>query len=86
LEMGVSQTICLGWPWTMILPISVIQVARITGSDLYILSIGWLQFPGFSCRTSDCVFLCAPFHCLPLFLKTVTVFLQRSFPSFSLIL
>jgi hypothetical protein len=24
------QTICLGWPWTMILLISVSQVARIT--------------------------------------------------------
>jgi hypothetical protein len=31
LEMGVSRAICLGWPWTMILPISVFQVARITG-------------------------------------------------------
>jgi hypothetical protein len=26
----VSWTICLGWPWTMILPISTSQVARIT--------------------------------------------------------
>jgi hypothetical protein len=26
---GVSPTICTGWPWTMILPISVSQVAKI---------------------------------------------------------
>jgi hypothetical protein len=26
-----SQTFCLGWPWTVILPISALQVARITG-------------------------------------------------------
>jgi hypothetical protein len=31
LEMGVSQTVCLGWSWTMILLISVSIVARITG-------------------------------------------------------
>jgi hypothetical protein len=30
-EMGVSWTICLGLPWTVILPISAWQVARITG-------------------------------------------------------
>jgi hypothetical protein len=30
-EMRVSQTICLGWPWTAILPISASQIARITG-------------------------------------------------------
>jgi hypothetical protein len=28
LEMGVSRTVCPGWPWTMILQISVSQVAR----------------------------------------------------------
>jgi hypothetical protein len=28
---GVPPTIWLGWPWTMILPISASQVARITG-------------------------------------------------------
>jgi hypothetical protein len=28
---GVSQTICLGWPLSTILPISVSQVAKITG-------------------------------------------------------
>jgi hypothetical protein len=28
---GVSQTICSGWPWTMILPISVSKVAGIRG-------------------------------------------------------
>jgi hypothetical protein len=27
----ISQTICLGWPWTMILLILASQVARITG-------------------------------------------------------
>jgi hypothetical protein len=27
----VSQTICLGWPWPAILPISASQIARITG-------------------------------------------------------
>jgi hypothetical protein len=31
LEMGVLQTICLDWPWTVILLISASQVARITG-------------------------------------------------------
>jgi hypothetical protein len=31
LEMGVPWTICPGWPWTVILPISTSQVARITG-------------------------------------------------------
>jgi hypothetical protein len=30
LEMGVSGTICLGWPKTLILVISASQVARIT--------------------------------------------------------
>jgi hypothetical protein len=30
LEMEASQMICLGWPWTTIIPISVPQVARIT--------------------------------------------------------
>jgi hypothetical protein len=28
---GVSQTICLGWPWTMTLPISISQESRIIG-------------------------------------------------------
>jgi hypothetical protein len=32
---GVSQTICLGWPQTSILPISASQVARITGRSLH---------------------------------------------------
>jgi hypothetical protein len=27
---GVSWTVCMGWPWTMILLISASQVARIT--------------------------------------------------------
>jgi hypothetical protein len=31
LEMGVSQTICPGWPQIVNLPISAFQVARITG-------------------------------------------------------
>jgi hypothetical protein len=31
LEMGVSQTSCLDWPQTEILPISASQEARITG-------------------------------------------------------
>jgi hypothetical protein len=31
LKMGVSQIICLGCPWTLILPISASQVVRITG-------------------------------------------------------
>jgi hypothetical protein len=30
LEMGISWTVCLGWPQTVILPISPSQVARIT--------------------------------------------------------
>jgi hypothetical protein len=30
---GVLQTICLGWPWTAILPILASQVARITGNE-----------------------------------------------------
>jgi hypothetical protein len=29
LELGASQTICPGWPWTMILPILASQVDRI---------------------------------------------------------
>jgi hypothetical protein len=29
--MGVLRTICLGWSWTSILPISASQVARIIG-------------------------------------------------------
>jgi hypothetical protein len=31
LEMGFWRTICPGWPWTTILPISASQVARILG-------------------------------------------------------
>jgi hypothetical protein len=31
LETVSTQTICLGWPQTLILPISASQVARITG-------------------------------------------------------
>jgi hypothetical protein len=31
IEMGVSRTFCLGWPQTLILPISASLVARITG-------------------------------------------------------
>jgi cytochrome bd-type quinol oxidase subunit 1 len=31
LEMGVLQTICPGWPWTVILQISSSHIARITG-------------------------------------------------------
>jgi hypothetical protein len=30
-ENGISWIICQGWPWSMILPISASQVARITG-------------------------------------------------------
>jgi hypothetical protein len=30
MEMGVSPTTCLGWPQTLVLLISVSQVARIT--------------------------------------------------------
>jgi hypothetical protein len=45
LEMVVSQTLCLDWPQTAILPISTSQVARITGmihqhpATLYFLSL-----------------------------------------------
>jgi hypothetical protein len=46
LEMGVSWTICLDWPWTLILPISAPQVARITGVRLH-----W-----FHCNTMSCTF------------------------------
>jgi hypothetical protein len=35
LEMGVSQTMGTGWPWTAILLISASQVARITGVTVY---------------------------------------------------
>jgi hypothetical protein len=31
--MGLSQTICLGWPGIAILPISVSQIAGITGMN-----------------------------------------------------
>jgi hypothetical protein len=30
-EMGVSQTLCPGWPQTVIFPISAFQVARMKG-------------------------------------------------------
>jgi hypothetical protein len=35
---GVSQTICLGWPRTVILPISVSQVSRLTGMSCWHLA------------------------------------------------
>jgi hypothetical protein len=35
--MGVLQTICLGWPWTSILPISDSQMARIIGMSHHTL-------------------------------------------------
>jgi hypothetical protein len=38
LEMGVIQTICLGCPSTVILPISASQVARITGMSHCLLA------------------------------------------------
>jgi hypothetical protein len=31
----VSWTVCLGWPWTMFLPISASQVAGITGMSYW---------------------------------------------------
>jgi hypothetical protein len=48
LEMGVSQTICPDWPWTLILPISTFQVARIIGMShwhlaYFILFINFLK-------------------------------------------
>jgi hypothetical protein len=36
--MEVSWTICPGWPQTLILPISVSQVARITGVSCWCLA------------------------------------------------
>jgi hypothetical protein len=38
-EDGISWTICLGWPWTLILPISASQVARITGMGPWHLAL-----------------------------------------------
>jgi hypothetical protein len=35
---GVSWNICPGWPWTVILPIAVSQVARITGVNHWLLA------------------------------------------------
>jgi hypothetical protein len=35
-EMGDSWTFCLGWPWTVILPNSFFQVARIIGMSPYL--------------------------------------------------
>jgi hypothetical protein len=47
---GVSRIICLGWPWTVILQISVSQVSRIIGvSQPH--SGTWLLAPG---STSEC--------------------------------
>jgi hypothetical protein len=37
---GVSQTICLGWPGTVILPISASQITRITGMSHLAPSLG----------------------------------------------
>jgi hypothetical protein len=49
LEMGVSWTISLGWPWTMILPISAFQVANITGvSHLCLVILGFLSLAYFA--------------------------------------
>jgi hypothetical protein len=42
LEMGVSWTICPGWPRTEILPISTYQVTRITGVSHWWLACMWL--------------------------------------------
>jgi hypothetical protein len=36
-------TICLSWPWTMIILISVSQVARITGTNHHVQQIPFLQ-------------------------------------------
>jgi hypothetical protein len=41
-EDGVSWTICLGWPWTVILPISASQVAKITGVSHLCLIRTWV--------------------------------------------
>jgi hypothetical protein len=35
----VSQTICLGWPWTVVLPISASQVAKMTDMNHRCLAI-----------------------------------------------
>jgi hypothetical protein len=43
LEMGVLCTFCQGWPWSFVLPISVFQVARITGVHSFALVIFWIK-------------------------------------------
>jgi hypothetical protein len=58
----VSQTVCLGWLWTVILLISASWVARITGvshwcpvQSVFFTKAGWVALPwniSFSCLTS----------------------------------
>jgi hypothetical protein len=49
-EDGVLRTIFLGWPWTVILPISASRVVRITGVSCwhwllaFLISI-WIKLP-----------------------------------------
>jgi hypothetical protein len=40
-EMGFCKLFCPGWPWTVILSISVSQVARITGESHQCLVVIW---------------------------------------------
>jgi hypothetical protein len=37
-DVGVSPSICPGWPHTIILPVSTLKVARITGVDYWCLT------------------------------------------------
>jgi hypothetical protein len=64
LEMGISQTICPGWHWTEILPISASQEARIIGVshqwlvpynvlNLNIVIKGCFQISAFLCKLKN---------------------------------
>jgi hypothetical protein len=43
---GILPTICLGWPWTLILLPSASQVAGITGMNYQCWSTGWRILSG----------------------------------------
>jgi hypothetical protein len=38
LKMGISQSICLGWPWTEVLLILASQLTRHTGMSHWLLT------------------------------------------------
>jgi hypothetical protein len=62
---GVSQTICLGYPQTVILPISASQVARITGVS-------------YQCPAALLMFPCAYFQIVPCPLTSLFIYTIKS--------